>query len=80
MSNGIFRANRYNSPSLIKCEQCGRVAHHTYKIPLGEHVYNLCSGACVQTSMENYENKKDIKFVEAEERSPDYTSEMDNDG
>lgn len=71
-----FRANRYQSKSLIKCNFCGRVAHHTYKIPFGEFTYNLCSGQCIETSRQNYEKNKNINFVDSTLRSPDLTPEM----
>jgi len=62
---------RYTTQSRVRCEQCGRTSYHIYKIPFGENTYNLCSGQCVEVSRQNYEEKKDIRFAPAEERSPD---------
>lgn len=74
-----FRANRYTTQSLTKCDQCGRVSHHIYRVPFGEFTYNLCSGECVERSRQNYESRKDIRFAPQVEPSPDFVPGMDSD-
>lgn len=77
MSDTAFRSNRYTSKSLIRCDQCKRVAHHTYKVNFGGFLYNFCSGECTEVSRQNFEKNKNIVFVDSTPKSPDYLPEMD---
>lgn len=65
-------ALRHQTKYLVKCDQCGRTAFHTYHVPFGDFVYKLCSGECVEKSRATYEEKKMIKFDNELERSPDF--------
>lgn len=61
---------RHNSKSAIKCDLCGRAKHQFYPTNIGGESYRFCSGVHLQRAEANYEQNKNIRFIEPGEDDP----------
>lgn len=66
-------AFRYRSPVAIRCSVCGVARTSYYRQPIGETMYNFCSGAHVEAAKRNYQKNKDNPLV------PDIAEDPDRD-
>ena len=58
----VIYAFRYHNKNKTKCAVCGVARNYYYRQPIGEEMYNFCSGSHLETAKQNFVKNQNINF------------------